>query len=76
VRRSPPPASPFRSRRAACTPEGIAAIGCDIGPDAEVGGLALAVQRKTEIARALFRRPRVLLLDEPASTLSGRERRA
>jgi ribose transport system ATP-binding protein len=41
-----------------------------------VGDPALAVQRKTEIARALFRRPRVLLLDEPASTLSGRERRA
>ncbi len=39
----------------------------------EVGDLDLAVQQKIEIARAIFRRPRILLLDEPTSTLAGRD---
>jgi ribose transport system ATP-binding protein len=37
----------------------------------EVGGLDLAIKQKIEIARALFRKPRILLLDEPTSSLSG-----
>jgi ribose transport system ATP-binding protein len=39
----------------------------------EVGTLDLAVQQKIEIARAVFREPRILLLDEPTSSLSGRD---
>jgi ribose transport system ATP-binding protein len=39
----------------------------------EVGGLDLALQQKIEIARAVYRRPRILLLDEPTSTLTGRD---
>jgi ribose transport system ATP-binding protein len=46
-------------------------IGFDIDLDAEVSGLDLALQQKIEIARATYRDPEILLLDEPTSTLSG-----
>jgi len=48
-------------------------LGFAVDPAAEVGGLDLAVQQKIEIARAVWRRPRILLLDEPTSTLAGRD---
>jgi ribose transport system ATP-binding protein len=40
---------------------------------AEIRELDLALQQKIEIARAVFRQPRILLLDEPTSSLSGRD---
>lgn len=43
----------------------------DISLDVLVRELNLAVQQKIEIARAAFRKPRILLLDEPTSTLSS-----
>lgn len=44
-----------------------------IDPDAEIRDLDLPERQKIEIARALYRRPSILLLDEPTSTLTGRD---
>jgi ribose transport system ATP-binding protein len=49
------------------------ALGIDIALEEEIGALELAEQQKIEIARAIFRKPKILLLDEPTSTLSGRD---
>jgi len=63
-----------RRHAARLVEEHFATIGLEhIDPDEEVGDLDLAVQQKIEVARALFRRPKILLLDEPTSTLSGRD---
>ena len=48
-------------------------LGFDVDLRDDVGDLDLAIQQKIEIARAIYRKPRILLLDEPTSTLAGRD---
>ncbi|MGH7075654.1 MAG: sugar ABC transporter ATP-binding protein [Stellaceae bacterium] len=43
----------------------------DIDPNREVRELELPLRQKIEIARSVLRKPKILLLDEPTSTLSG-----
>ena len=48
-------------------------VGLDADLATPVGDLPLGARQMTEIAKALFREPRVLILDEPTSSLSSHE---
>lgn len=48
-------------------------VGLDIGTDVIVRNLNPSMQQLISIARALYRQPKVLILDEPTSVLTERE---
>ena len=49
--------------------------GLPIDPAARVGALSVAAQQRVEILKALYRRARVLILDEPTAALAPSEAR-
>ena len=51
-------------------------IGIEIDPKAPVGGLSTALQQLTEIAKALAQNAKILILDEPTSSLASDEAQA
>jgi len=53
--------------------EVLARFGLSDFADVTPGALPYGTQRRVEIARAMARRPRLLLLDEPAAGLNGEE---
>lgn len=48
-------------------------LGIQLDPRAVVGGLTVANQQMTEIAKALAHEPRVLIMDEPTAALNDNE---
>lgn len=48
-------------------------FGLTVDPDARVETLSVGVQQRVEILKALYRRARILFLDEPTAVLTARE---
>jgi ribose transport system ATP-binding protein len=51
----------------------LAQLGITLDPWRKVGGLSVADQQMVEIAKALVREVKLLILDEPTAVISGRE---
>ncbi|GAA6190352.1 sugar ABC transporter ATP-binding protein [Phaeobacter sp. NW0010-22] len=55
------------------TKEYLTRVACDVSPDALVSGLSNSEKQMVEIAKALSRDARVLIMDEPTAVLTNRE---
>jgi ribose transport system ATP-binding protein len=51
----------------------LSAVGLSIAPDVEVSSLAPGEQQLVEIAKALIANPRLIIFDEPTTSLAARE---
>lgn len=60
-----------RMRREATS--ALAAMGLSVDPALPVAAISAANQQLVEVARAVFHRPRLLILDEPTSSLAAHE---
>jgi ribose transport system ATP-binding protein len=48
-------------------------LGAHVDPNRKVKGLSMAVQQEIEIAKAITRKPRYIIFDEPSASLGGDE---
>lgn len=55
------------------TQDYLARVACDVSPDALVSNLSNSEKQMVEIAKALSRDARVLIMDEPTAVLTNRE---
>jgi ribose transport system ATP-binding protein len=62
-----------RAGMAAGCSEVLQSLGATFGPRTTVGDLSIAEQQMVEVARAVHQRSRILVMDEPTTTLSNRE---
>ena len=51
----------------------LTALGVRVDPDRKVGGLSMGVQQGIEIAKAILRKPRYVIFDEPTASLGEAE---
>ena len=64
-----------RARMEAESAAMLTALGVRVDPRRDVGGLTMAVQQGIEIAKAILRKPRYVIFDEPTATLGETEAR-
>jgi ribose transport system ATP-binding protein len=62
-----------KSRMRALTREYLDRVKCNIDPDALISSLSNSDKQMVEIAKALSREARILIMDEPTAVLTGRE---
>ena len=74
-RRARPASSPWSSGSGFSSgpPRSWGTSTCDLDPRALVGSLGAGEQQAVEIAKALYKKARIVIMDEPTASLSGAE---
>lgn len=62
-----------RGRMVADARAALEALGVDVDPRRTVAGLSMAVQQGIEVAKAILRKPRYIIFDEPTASLGEAE---